>query len=88
MLPCRMRHFNFHTINTAQPLRHALGEVDGAVLASGATEGDLEIVAPIMLVFFDRLANKSLRSIKKDIHLLRELGEEIGDRLVAPRVAA
>ena len=88
MLPRRMRHFNFHAINTAQPLRQALGEVDGSMLAASTSKCDLKMVAPITFVFFDRLANKSLGSIKKDIHLLRELGEEIGDRLVASGVTA
>jgi len=77
-----MQHFNFHTINSAQSFRHALGEVNGSVLASGTSKGDLKVVAPIMFVFFDRLADKRLGSIKKEIHLFRELGEEIGDRLV------
>ena len=83
-----MRHFNFHTINIAKPLRHALGKVDGSVLASGTSECDLEVIASITFVFFNRLADKYLRSIKKDIHLLREPSEEIDDRLVVSGVTA
>ena len=83
-----MRHFDFHSIYARQPFCHALGEVNGAVLPAGAAKGDLKMVAAIMFVFFDGLADKRLRCIKKGIHLVRKLGKEIGNWLVASGVTA
>ena len=40
-----MNHLNLNVISSLQSLGHALGEVDGAVLASRAAEGDLKMVA-------------------------------------------
>ena len=45
-----MGDFNFNAINARQSLRHALGEVHGAVLASGAAEIDLKMITAIPLV--------------------------------------
>lgn len=84
----RVGDFNVNTTNARQSLRHALGEVHGTVLASGAAEGDLKMVAAIAPVLLDRLADKRLGRLKERLDRPWETGEEVTDGLVAPRVAA
>ena len=74
---CSMHDLNLNSIYYSKMLSHALGEVHGAVLASGASEGDLEMVAAIALVLPDRLANKRLGRFKERLDRLRESGEEV-----------
>ena len=83
-----MHDLNINSINYSKTLCHALGEVHGAVLASGAAKGDLEMVAAIAFVLLNRLADKRLSRFKKRLYRLRELGKEVNHWLVTPRVAA
>ena len=83
-----MLHLNLYPFNSRQPLGHALGEVDRAVLTSRAAEGDLKVVAAVGEIFVDRLANERFRRAKEAIHLVFEAVEEVANRLVAAGVAA
>ena len=60
-----MHDLNLNSIYYSKMLCHALGEVHGAVLTSGAAEGDLKMVAAIALVLLDRLADKRLGRFKE-----------------------
>ena len=42
-----MRDLNFNAVNATQSLRHSLCEIDGTVLPTGASEGDLQMLAAI-----------------------------------------
>ena len=84
----RVLHLNLHSFNPLQPLGHALGEVHGAVLASRTAEGDLKVVAAVVEIFVDRLADERFRRAEEAIHLVPVTVEEIGNGLVAPGVAA
>ncbi len=48
-----MRDLNFNTVNAAQSLSHSLCEIDGTVLPTGASEGDLQMFAAIAPIFLD-----------------------------------
>ena len=67
----RMRDLNFNAVNAAQSLSHSLCEIDGTVLPASAAEGDLEMLAAIAPVFFDRLTDKGLRRVEKTVCLAR-----------------
>ena len=79
-----MHDLNINSINYSKMLCHALGEVHGAVLASGAAEGNLKMVAAIAFVLFDRLADKRLGRFKERLDRLRESGEEVNYGFVTP----
>lgn len=83
-----MHDLNLNSIYYSKMLSHALGEVHGAVLTSGASEGDLKMVAAIALVLFDRLADKRLGRFKERLDGLREAGKEVSHGLATPCVAA
>ena len=82
----RDRDFNIGYID--EVCCDTLGEVHGAVLASGASEGDLEMIAAIAFVLLDRLADKRLGRFKERLDGLREAGKEVSHGLVTPCVAA
>ena len=84
----RMLHLNLDAFNSLKPLGHALGEVDGAMLASCAAEGDLKVIAAIVEIFIDRLANERFRRAEKAIHLVLIVVEEVANWLVAAGVSA
>lgn len=77
-----MLHLNLYPFNSRQPLGHALGEVDGTMLPSRATEGDLKVVASVVEIFANRLADERFRRAEEAIHLVFVAGEEIGNGLV------
>ena len=83
-----MNYLNLNTINIGQPLGHALGEIDRTVLPSRAAEGDLKMIAAVVEIFVDRLADKRFRRVEEAIHLVPVAVEEFGNGLVAARAAA
>ena len=83
-----MHNLDLDSVYYSKTLCHALSEVHGAVLASGAAEGDLKIVAAIALVLLDGLADRRLCRPKERLDRLRESGEKVHHRLITSRVAA
>ena len=83
-----MPHHRFQPCNPCQPLGHTFCEIHGAVLAAGAAEGDLKMIAAIFEIFVNRLADERFCRAEKAINLVFVAIEEVADWLVAAGVAA
>ena len=81
-----MRDGYFDTGNGGNGGGQLFGEIHGAMLSAGAAKRYLKMIPPILPVLVDRLANENLDRTEKLLDFFRQPPEEIGDRLVTPRI--
>jgi hypothetical protein len=81
-----MFYANLHVIHTNEPFRKPLCEIHGAMLTAGTAKSDLKVIATILEILGNRLADKRFAGVKKTIDLILEPIKEVGYGLVSPSV--